>query len=273
MAGTRLAAVVLVLTLAVSSAYAQTEADVLNFALNLECLEAQFYSYAAYGKGLSTADAGNGPQPYGGRKALLSPEAQYYAEDIARDEIAHVRFLRAALGAAAVPCPKLDLNVAFSMAANFAFGTRLPVAFDAYGDDTLFYHAAYIFEDVGVTAYHGALSLLKTPAYIAAASGIMATEAYHAGAIRTLLLKEAETYVFPYNVQVKSIVAAISALRTNPGTGNDQGIVNGTQYNIVPADANAIVFSRTPAEVLPIVYLLQKPYGGFFPRGMNGNVK
>ena len=42
---------------------------------------------------------------------------------------------------------------AFSVAANAAFNTTLPVPFDAYGDDVLFYHASFIFEDVGVTAY------------------------------------------------------------------------------------------------------------------------
>ena len=42
---------------------------------------------------------------------------------------------------------------AFAVAANAAFNATLSPAFDAYADDVLFYHAAFIFEDVGVTAY------------------------------------------------------------------------------------------------------------------------
>lgn len=51
---------------------APTGADILNFALNLECLEAEFYSFAAYGKGLTATQRGGGPAPIGGRKANLT---------------------------------------------------------------------------------------------------------------------------------------------------------------------------------------------------------
>ena len=55
---------------------AATGTDVLNFALNLECLEAEFYSFAAFGRGLSAAQRGGGDGAVGGRKAKLSPEVQ-----------------------------------------------------------------------------------------------------------------------------------------------------------------------------------------------------
>lgn len=72
---------------------------------------------------------------------------------IATDEIAHVDFLRSVLGNASAPQPEINIGSAFSAAANAAFGMTLPVNFSAYGSDALFLLSAFIFEDVGVTAY------------------------------------------------------------------------------------------------------------------------
>jgi hypothetical protein len=70
-----------------------------------------------------------------------------------QDEINHVALLRAALGDKAVPQPLIDIGPAFAAAAGAAFGAELNVSFDPYGSDILFYHGAFIFEDVGVNAY------------------------------------------------------------------------------------------------------------------------
>ncbi|WP_259331132.1 hypothetical protein [Thermus thermophilus] len=44
--------------------------------------------------------------------------------------------------------------------------------------------------------------------------------------------------------------------------------------NNVAADANGVAFSRTTDGVLKIVYLnAQKQPGGFFPQGLNGQIK
>ena len=46
------------------------------------------------------------------------------------------------------------------------------------------------------------------------------------------------------------------------------------QVNIVPTDKNGIAFSRTPQQVLNIVYLGDSASSAsFFPKGLNGAVK
>lgn len=79
---------------------------------------------------------------------------QAYAVAVTKDEVAHVKFLRAAIkGANAVPVsqPAIDIGSAFSAAANAALGV-LPVNFTPYGSDVMFYLGAFIFEDVGSSA-------------------------------------------------------------------------------------------------------------------------
>ena len=48
-----------------------------------------------------------------------------------------------------------------------------------------------------------------------------------------------------------------------------------TVSNITPLDANGIAYSRTPGQVLNIVYLNKASVvgGGFFPNGTNGTVR
>ena len=105
----------------------------------------------------------------------------------------------------------------------------------------------------------------------------MAVEGYHAGYIRTALIQSGD-YVTPYGVNVTTIVNAIATAReTLDGSGDDDmGIYNATtgDYILTPVDSNAVAFSRTPTQVLDIVYLgsSTKP-GGFYPNGMNGNIR
>lgn len=79
--------------------------------------------------------------------------SQALAREIARDELNHVIFLRAALGDAAVPMPEINVGSTFAAAANAALDTTLSPAFSPYGSDLAFLFGAFIFEDVGVTAY------------------------------------------------------------------------------------------------------------------------
>lgn len=266
---------VLTLVLLVSSCAAvDYDIAILNFALNLEYLEGNFYSCAAFGYPLNGSLIGGGPVATGcNGKALLSPETMALAEEIAKDEIAHVKFLRTALGAAAVPQP-INICTAFVSLFNAAFKTTFPTAYSPYDSDVLFLMGAFIFEDVGVTAYKGAAPLITNKDYLGPAAGILAVEGYHAGSVRRSLLQTVRQYVFPYAVTVSSMTSAIANLRSSvDGIGrNDFGVYGASTavYRVVSVDKNALAFGRLPKAVLPIVYLGGKSKGGFFPNGMNG---
>lgn len=276
-----------VAAIATSSASAQTaaptDADILNFALNLEYLEAQFYSFAVFGTGLeANLLTGTGTQGAvtGGRKVTFSdPVVSRYAREIVQDEIAHVKFLRGALMSGTVSQPEIDIGTGQNAAGQnrpftaAAVAAGLPATFDPYLDDNSFLLGAYIFEDVGVTAYKGAAPLITSKVFLEAAAGILAVEAYHASLIRTTLYgKGVET------PSLRTAADAISNARDSlDGTSDlDQGISPvGGASNIVPLDANGLAFSRSGGQVLNIVYLNNKAVdrGGFFPAGVNGNIK
>ncbi len=272
------------------------DVSVLNFALNLEYLEAQFYSYAAFGTGLPAAQlTGTGTQGAvitgtgaGFPRAVDftgDPLIGQYAREIAADEIAHVAFLRTALGTAAVAQPAIDISGtatgAFTAAARAAGVVPMTGTFDPYASPTNFLLGAYIFEDIGVTAYKGASPVISAM-YLEAAAGILAAEAYHAGLVRTILYARGVT-----NTDLITATNQISDARdllsgTGGGTNgdDDQGIA-GTNIgnlatgvsNIVPTDANGIVYSRSVQQVHNIAYLnatgANRTRGGFFPAGTN----
>lgn len=260
---------------------ALTDADILNFALNLEYLEAQFYSYAAFGTGLaSSLLTGTGQQGAvtGGRQVTFKDNVvQQYAREIANDEIAHVTFLRQALGAAAVSQPAIDIGTdpagAFSSAARAAGLIGAGQSFDPYASDENFLLGAYIFEDVGVTAYKGASPLITNATFLEAAAGILAVEAYHAAIVRTVL--------YAKGIETPSLIDATEAISNardslDGSSDLDQGVrMIGAASNIVPLDANGIAYSRSAGQVLNIVYLNKAAVGsgGFYPAGVNGTIK
>ncbi|MGI4815825.1 MAG: ferritin-like domain-containing protein [Janthinobacterium lividum] len=267
---------------AIASSSAPTDPEILNFALNLEYLEAQFYTYATTGAGLpANMLTGLGPQGAvigGAQVPFQDPLVSQYAKEIARDEMEHVAFLRSALGASAVSQPAIDIggtdpNGAFSMAARAAGLVPAGTAFNPYASDENFLLGAFIFEDVGVTAYKGASPLITNKTYLEAAAGILAAEAYHAGLVRTVLYSKGLQ-----TPSLRTSANAISAARASldhVGT-DDQGITGSdpTVANIVPLDSNGLAYSRSYSNVLSIVYLSSASAlkGGFFPAGVNGTL-
>ncbi|MGH9351323.1 MAG: ferritin-like domain-containing protein [Terriglobia bacterium] len=222
--------------------------DILNFALNLEYLEAEFYTVATTGKtlaqtgGFTLTGAGSQGTVSGGHQVNFGANStlQKVAMELALDEQTHVNYLRAALGQfgqtpIAEPAINLDaLGVGFGSVAEFLTLARA-------------------FEDVGVTAYGGAAPLLLNKTVLGAAARILAVEAEHSGNIR---------------LQV--------ALNNVPTTALDGVDIlpppSGTQYFSDVQRGLAQIEVRTPGQVLFIVYGFKAHVtsGGFYPAGVNG---
>lgn len=157
--GLAMASVPLALASMAKSAFGQTTpqavVDVLNFALTLEELEAEFYVL-------------------GMNAAGLIPAADRQIFGTIRDhEVAHVQFLRNALGSAAVAKPTFD----------FTAGG----AFTPFSNYDQFKALAQAFEDTGVRAYKGqAPVLLQSKPILRAALTIHSVEARHASEVRRL---------------------------------------------------------------------------------------
>jgi hypothetical protein len=299
-----------------------TDADILNFALNLEYLEANFYYIAAFG---CTIDAPNaaalaagaptggipissstfvgtagGPVSMSGANIVNfagQTAIGAYAVETAIEEGKHVLFLQSALSSAAVAQPLINLTTAWQMLG----GALTPAAptFTPYSSPSNFLLGAYVFEDVGVTAYHGAASLLTVSGNLSAAAGILGVEAYHAGLIRTTI-----TGIDPTGTGIGATAVSISNLRaalskagllgsttvpindTNPDDFGPlpvavtlAGVTGYTATKIVDADAtNAIAFARNTTQVLNIVTgggavsgttAVSPAKGIFFTNGMN----
>jgi hypothetical protein len=216
-----------------------TDADIINFALNLEYLEAEFYSVATYGatlehRGIILSSAVSGPTTGGKMVNFSGSKIAFLASALRVDEQEHVLFLRKALGSSAVKKPAINLDA-------LGFG---------FGNVSEFLKLSRIFEDVGVSAYLGAAPLIQSKTYLDAAARILATEAQHAGAIRI----EVITWGVP-NVKV------------------DAKDVPPTQQNPFDVDSNALSIPRSTSEVLHIVYGGGAHSGGFYPDGMNGTIK
>lgn len=161
-----LAALPLALGSMFQKAYGQTSStvnDVLNFALTLEYLEAEFYNNIVGSAGYLTA----------------SPAAQGALTNIKNDENKHVAFLKSVLGPAAVPKPTFDFT------GGSGSGTG---PFAGYlASYTVQLAMAQTFEDTGVRAYKGqAANLQSNRTVLTAALNIHSVEARHASHIRQM---------------------------------------------------------------------------------------
>lgn len=138
-----------------------SDIEVLNYALLLEYLEAEFYRQ------------GNNEVFLGGFEFL-------YLQQVEEDEAFHVKFLRdtiTKIGGTPIEAPTV------------AFG-------DAFADRESYLRTSHTFENVGVGAYLGAAGFIENKAILQAAAGIFGVEARHAAVVGSLLDLPAEGGVY-----------------------------------------------------------------------------
>ena len=223
--------------------------DVLNFALNLEYLEANFYLYVSTGSGLTSAQNGSGVAVQGApTKLALTTNAMAVAQALAQDEVNHIADLRSAitsLGGTPIAQPLINLS------ANGAVTT-----------EAQFLAAARQFTALGGSAYVGSAQyLVSNPSVLTVAAQILGAEGQHAGALAYLCVNENITS------------PAIDAQDIPPSSSNYFTVTAGT----------ALSPARTTSQVLGVAYRVSTAstvtptagvtVGGFFPSGVNGTIK
>jgi hypothetical protein len=131
------------------ASFGKGDVGILNYALTLEYLEAAFYN------GATAANMSLGPQ------------TAAFLKIVTRDENAHVKFLKGALGSKAAKEPKF----------NFKGANTSP---------EMFMKTSQVLENTGVHAYLGQALNIKSAAYVKAALSILTIEARHASVIGLL---------------------------------------------------------------------------------------
>ena len=230
--------------------------DVLNFALNLEYLEANLYIAVSGSAPLTLEETGANPGTISGVPPALQLDAQTQATaaNLALDERRHILTLRTALqrlGATPISQPTID----------YSLGGKMSITTQAQ-----FLAVARQFTAVGNSAYAGGANyLVSNLLVLTAAAQILGAEAQHLGGIN-------------YLCALQGVVSPpVDATDVPPVPPN-------TFFTVTPTTSStpAIGPVRTPQQVLGIVYgvstaLTTTPpagvtSGGFFPQGLNGAI-
>ena len=228
-----------------------SDTDILNFALNLEYMEAEFYTLITSGRtidqppfNIPIAGTGTpGPTTGVGQLDLSSdPILNFTAQELAYNERAHVQLLRSVLGSDAIAKPALNFTPA--------------------GVTTIsrFLQVARVFEDTGISAYGGAAPLINSRSILVTSARIALTEGIHIGNIRLHIAQRGIPNIGP--VDPLDII-----VRLPPQLG----------ARLISADAQGLTAVRTFSQVLSIVYGPGAPPGTdrglLFPQGFNGNIR
>jgi rubrerythrin len=149
----------------------RNDVKILNYALTLEFLEAEFYSQAL-------------------KSGALSGDVLAAAQIVGKHEDDHVAALRKALGKAAVKKPTFDFK-------------------DTVTDPAKFLQTAVVLEDTGVRAYAGQAPKVFSKKVLAVAASILTVEARHASRFRSLAGESFAPRSFDKASSMKTVLADV----------------------------------------------------------------
>ncbi|XP_023765706.1 desiccation-related protein PCC13-62 [Lactuca sativa] len=260
------------------------DTNLLEFPLNLEYFEAEYFLYGSMGKGLDSVEpniAAGGPPPVGAKQANLTPVIKDIITQFAYQEIGHLRAIKKVVEGFARPLLKLS-SESFATVINDAFGKPLSPPFDPYANDINYLISCYVIPYVGLTGYVGTNPKLQSPVSRKLVAGLLGVESGQDAVIRSLLYERAKEKVVPYGMSVAEFTDKISELRNKLGNNGlkDEGLKVPSEIgaekkikgNILAGDKDSLAYGRSPREILRIVYGTGKEQvpGGFYPNGGNG---
>ncbi|KAJ4771858.1 Desiccation-related protein PCC13-62 [Rhynchospora pubera] len=263
-----------------------SDVDLLEFPLNLEYLEAEFFLWGSLGYGLDKVApklTAGGPPPVGGKKANLDPLTRDVILQFAYQEVGHLRAIKSTVKG--FPRPLLDISAEnFAKIINDAMKRTLIPPFDPYANGLNFLLASYIIPYVGLTGYVGANPQLQSFEAKRLVAGLLGVESAQDAVIRALLYERALQKVQPYDITVADFTDRISDLRNFIGKQGfkDEGLVVPVELgaegrisgNVIAGDKDSVAYARSPEEILRIVYGTgnESIPGGFLPWGGDGRI-
>lgn len=264
---------------------AATDTAVMNFALNMSYLCGQYYCFALFGRSLLTDEVNGfgfgGAQPgssTGGSSVSWNDRpAELAMLEVGFDTFSNIRGLRNILRADLVAQPDIDVSPApFTTFMRNAGVIGSGDTFNPYASTDNFLLGALLINDMMMTMYRGMIPTVVNPLVLATMSGLLTTRAAHAAAIRQMVYRRSAAN---QALIVQADRISDQRDRLDGSSDVDQGLspqVVAGQFvtNITACDANGEAFSRTPQQVLNIVYGTSAAVsrGGFFPAGVAGSI-
>ncbi|XP_054820735.1 ferritin-like catalase Nec2 [Prosopis cineraria] len=269
-----------------AAANANNDKDLIECALNLEYLGAEFFLFGSMGYGLDTVSpnlAQGGPSPVGGQMARLDPLTKDIICQFGLQEVGYLRAIKSTVKG--FPRPLLNVSrEVFGTIMDRAFGRPMVPPFDRYANSINFLLASYLIPYVGLTGYVRANPMLQSTTSKQLVAGLLGVESGQDAVIRALLYEKKSGLVVPYGMSVAEFTDRISKLRDNLGNAGlkDEGLVvpieQGSEGkvtgNILSANNNSLSYGRTPQEILRISYGggNESVPGGFYPNGADGRI-
>lgn len=244
---------------------------IITLGLNNEYLEAEFYLHALNGTGLSAQDTTgigsegtvfvNTTRPV----TFSNPMIHVVAQQLAHDELAHVKDVRAtfnSFGLIPPALPTIDLVNSFQSLANLA---GLGRHFSPLERETDFLLASFFFEENCSSLLVGAIGALQDNGLKSTVASLLGDEAAHSGFIRLGLgLEHAQL------IQEANQIIALKQRLTASATTLFQPLKIENTLQLAPVGSTATVTPLTPQQFTNNVFLaVNAQAGGFFPNGLN----